>query len=137
MTPLATVSSPTGTFHWSAAACTSMMRAADSAAASGRHVSPHALAGEVLAGKDVLGRDFLPVALELLGDELGEPRERALPHLRARDADHAGAVGFDDDPGIDLGPRCGCGLGRSDERKLESEREPAACSCRAHDELAA
>src|SRR6266705_625421 len=98
MTPSATASSPTGTFHCSAAACTSIMRAAaahivlraaDAAAAAGRHVAPDALAGEVLAGKDVLGRDLLPVALELLGDELREAGERALRHLRARDADHA------------------------------------------------
>src|SRR5881396_1138419 len=82
----------------SAAAAHIVLRAADAAAAAGRHVSPDALAGEVLPGKDVLGRDLLPVALELLGDELREAGERALPHLRARDADHAGTVGPDDDP---------------------------------------
>src|SRR5206468_12254979 len=87
----------------SAAAAHIVLRAADAAAAAGRHVTPDALAGEVLPGKDVLGRDLLPVALELLGDELREARERTLPHLRARDADHAGAVGPDDDPGVDLG----------------------------------
>ena len=42
--------------------------------------------------------DLLPVAFELLGDELGEAGERALPHLRARDADHAGVVGLDRRP---------------------------------------
>ena len=33
------------------------------------------------------------------------PVMRALPHLRAGDADHAGVVGLDDDPGVDLGAR--------------------------------
>src|SRR5207302_6243100 len=114
-----------------------VLRTADAAAAAGRHVTPDALAGEVLPGKDVLSRDLLPVALELLGDELRQAGERALPHLRARDADHAGAVGLDDDPGIDLGAGRLCGLGRSEERELESEREAAACCGRADDEIAA
>ena len=45
-----------------------------------------------------IGRDLVPVALELFGDELGEAGERALPHLGARDADHAGVVGLDRRP---------------------------------------
>src|SRR5207247_7786512 len=104
-----------------------VLRAADAAAAAGRHITPDALAREILTGRDPLHGHFLPAALELLGDQLGEPGLRALPHLRTRDADHAGAVGLDDDPGIDFAAGCGRGLGRCDERKLESEREPAAC----------
>src|SRR6266496_1198461 len=102
-----------------------VLRAADAAAAAGRHVAPDALAREILAGRDPLHRYFIPAALELLGHQLGEPGLRALPHLRARDADHAGAVVLDDDPGVHLCPGGSCGLRRSDERKLESEREAA------------
>ena len=52
-------------------------------------IAPHALARDVLPGRRILGRDLRPVALELLGDELGEAGERALAHLGARDADDA------------------------------------------------
>ena len=48
---------------------------------------------------------LLPVALQFLGHELRKAGERALPHLRARDADHAGIVGFDRDPDVDFGRR--------------------------------
>src|SRR5207247_9461168 len=108
-----------------------VLRAADAAAAAGRHIAPDALAREVLTGRDPLHGHFLPAALELLGDQLGEPGLRALPHLRARDADHAGAVGLDDHPGIDLAAGRSCGLGRCDERTIESERQADDGGCRA------
>src|SRR5262249_9616839 len=115
------------------------LRAADAAAAAGRHVAPRALVREVPTGRDPFGHDFLPIALELFGDELGEAGERPLPHLRTRDADHAGVVGPDDDPGIDLvAPgRALRGAFADAERQMESEREPAASGSGANDELAA
>ena len=85
-----------------AAAADVVLRTADAAAAAGRHVAPGALAREVLAGGQPFGRDPLPVALELLGDELGEAGERALPHLRTRDPDDAIVVGPDHDPDADF-----------------------------------
>ena len=76
-------------------------------------ISPQTrLRARLLAGRDLLGRHLLPVALELLGDELGEAGERALAHLGARDADHAGVVGLDRDPDVDLGAGIGGGLRR-------------------------
>ena len=45
---------------------------------------------------------FDPVALELLGDELGEAGQRALAHLGAGDADHHLVVGMDHHPGVEL-----------------------------------
>src|SRR5262249_55584300 len=49
--------------------------------------APYEVAREVLAGRRKLGRDLGPVAFQLLGDELGETRHRALPHRGAGDAD--------------------------------------------------
>ena len=95
-------------------------------------ISPQArLLARLLAGVIGFGRDLLPVALELLGDELGEAGERALAHLRARDADHAGVVGLDDDPGVDLGAAApACARGVATNGSVEAEREPAAGSAR-------
>ena len=102
-----------------AAAPDVILRHADAAAAAGAH-SPHTrLAREVPAGRGELGRDLLPVALELLGDELRESGQRSLPHLRTRDADHAGVVGPDHDPGVDLGAVAGALRQRdADERQI-------------------
>src|SRR5262249_59650656 len=86
-----------------AAAANIVLRGADTAAAAGRHLAPDALAGEVSPRRDLFCLYLVPIALELFGDELGEARDRALSHLRARDADHAGVVGFDENPRIDLG----------------------------------
>src|SRR5262249_58990015 len=86
-----------------AAAANIVLRGADTAAAAGRHLAPDALAGEVSPRRDLFRLYLVPIALELFGDELGEARDRALSHLRARDADHAGVVGFDENPRIDLG----------------------------------
>src|SRR5262249_34539802 len=114
------------------------MRHSDAAAAAGRHVSPHALAGDVLARRGIFGRDLRPVAFELLGDQLGEPGERALTHLGAGDANDHRVVRTDHHPGVHLGRA----VLRTDdlraaERKLEPERQTATHRGRAHHEAAA
>src|SRR5215471_15693660 len=125
MTPSATVSSPTGTFH--------------SSAAAGRHLAPDAFAGEVLPGRDLFRLYFVPIAFELFGDELDEARDRALSHLRTRDTDHAGVVGFDENPRIDLGAFIGALRNRRTEarRQIESECESTARGGGADNERAA
>ncbi len=63
---------------------------------------------------------------------------RALTHLRAHDADHAGVVGLDRDPDIDLGGGVGlCERRAGAERRVEAEREPTAGGGGADDERAA
>src|SRR5207244_4424250 len=71
--------------------------------------------------------DLAPVAVELLGDELGEAGDRALAHLRADRADQSGVVRADRHPDGDLGRT----VGRADDfgskgRKAQPERESAA-----------
>ena len=122
------------------AAADIILRGADAAAAAGSHLAPGALAGEVGAGGDLLGGHLAPIAFELLGDELGEAGERALAHLRARDADHAGVVGPDRHPDIDF--RAGVAGALRDGfaeagRQVETEREAAAGRGGADDERAA
>ena len=90
-----------------------VLRRADAAAAAGAHLAPGALARKVAPGRDAFGRDLAPVALQLFGDELREAGERALPHLRARDADDAGVVGLDRDPDVDLVRRAVLRLART------------------------
>ena len=82
------------------------------AATTGRHFAPDALAREVLAGRDRLDGDLVPVAREFLGDELRETGMGALAHLRAGDTDDAGVVGLDDHPRVDLGIAGAHGLRR-------------------------
>ena len=116
-----------------------LVRAADAAAAASRHVAPHAVAREILSRRGILGRDLAPVALELLDDELSESGQRALAHLRARDANDHSIVRLDDDPGIHLG-RGGCllcdGIGQA-RWQVKSECETATGGGRADQELAA
>ena len=70
--------------------------------------------------------DLRPVALEFLGDQLGEAGKRALAHFGAGDADDDGFVGLDHDPGVDL-RRAGRGAQRlAAERNVEAERQAAA-----------
>ena len=110
------------------------VRGADATAAAGRHVTPHALARDALARCRIFGRDFRPVALELLGDELGETGERALTHLGAGDADDDGVVRPDHDPSIDFRRAV---RGADDvwtERDIHAEHEPATEGGGAHDE---
>src|SRR5262249_23833138 len=116
-----------------------ILRDADTAASAGRHLAPDAFAGEVLSRRDLFRLYFVPIALELFGDELDEARNRSLSHLRARDTDHAGVIGFDEDPSIDLGTvidalRHG---GVDAGGQIESEREPTARGGGADNERAA
>src|SRR5262249_55377534 len=119
-----------------AAAANVVLRGADTAAAAGRHLAPDAPAGEVSPGRDLFRLYFVPIALELFGDELREARDRALSHLRARDADHAGVVGFDENLRIDLGALVGALRhgGTEARRQIESERESTAHGGGADDE---
>src|SRR5262249_39626215 len=122
-----------------AAAADIVLRGADTAASAGRHLTPDAFAGEVLPGRDLFRLHLVPIALELFGDELDEARNRTLSHLRARDTNHAGVVGFDDDPGIDLGTVIGALRrgGIDARRQIESECEPTARGGGADNERAA
>src|SRR6266545_7831960 len=113
--------------RYRAAAAHVVLRDADTAAAAGAHLAPDALAREVLARGDLVDADLLPVALELLGHELEQAGMRALAHLRARDADHAGVVGIDHDPGVYF-----CSLkniflvGGKSKWHMKTNREPAS-----------
>src|SRR5207248_6757235 len=60
-----------------------LVRLADAAAAAGGEVSPGALASDAFTRRRIFDAHFRPVALELLGDELREAGDRALPHLGA------------------------------------------------------
>src|SRR6185369_4935779 len=68
------------------------VRFADAAAAAGREIAPRALALHALAGRRVLDLHLGPVAFELVGNELRESGDRALPHLGAHYADVDGVV---------------------------------------------
>src|SRR5262249_44943644 len=114
------------------------MRHADAATAAGREVTPHALAGNALAGGRIFPRDLRPVAFQLLGDELGEAGERPLTHLGTRDADHDGVVRADHHPGVDFRRAVrGADDPRAAERDVEPERKPATRGGGAYDEAAA
>src|SRR5262249_40357307 len=122
-----------------AAAANIVLRGADTAAAAGRHLAPDAFAGEVLPGRALFGLYFVPIALEFFSDELDEAGDRAWSHVRACDTDHAGVVGFDDDPDVDLGTAIGALRhgGTEARRKIESECESTARGGRADNERAA
>ena len=100
-------------------------------------ISPHTrLRARLLSRRDRIGRHLVPVAFQLFRDELGEAGERALSHLGARDANDAGVVGLDDDPGIDLDAGL-LRLRRGDvEGKVEAERKAAARGGYGYDEIA-
>src|SRR6185295_1421974 len=99
-----------------------ILRGADAARAARAHLAPGALAREVAARADAFGRDLLPVAFELFGDELGETRDRALAHLGTGNADHAGIVGLDRDPDVDLA-RAILGRDLGDAGHIQTEHE--------------
>ena len=124
-----------------AAATDIVLRGADAATAARAHVAPGALARKIGAGGDLLGRHLLPVALELLGDELGEAGNRALAHLGTRNADHAGVVGLDGDPYVEFGAAIGGDALRhcraEPGRQVEPERESPSGGGGADDEFAA
>src|SRR2546423_810475 len=100
----ATALSPTATTFLTPAMLATLahilVRGADAAAAAGRHVAPHPLAREVRACRRKLGPDLRPVALQLLGHELGKPSLGALAHLGTGDANDHAVVGPDHHPGI-------------------------------------
>ena len=114
----------------------------DAAAAAGSHFTPYALASVILPGGGRFGRHVLPVAFEFFGHELRQAGQRALPHFRSRDAQHAGLVRANDYPRIDFGHarrvlRCGVCLATVDvEGQLHSERETAAGGRGTDDEFA-
>src|SRR5690606_9716632 len=59
-----------------------LLRLPDATAATGRHVTPGPLPGEVLSWCRILRLDLAPVALELFSYELGKARQGPLPHFR-------------------------------------------------------
>ena len=122
----------------SAATANIILRGADPAAAAGAHFAPGPLAREIAARRDAFGRHLVPVTLQFFRHELCNAGERALPHLRARDPDHAGVVGLDRDPDVDFGRSTLRLRGVDAERHVQSERQTAARDGRrADDELAA
>src|SRR6266446_1561399 len=115
-----------------------IMRVTDAAAAAGRKVAPHTLAGNALAGRGIFPGDLRPVAFELFRDKLAEAGECALPHLRAGNADNHGVVPFDHHPGVDLRRALlGAGNGQAAERNIEAERKPATSGSSGHDKVSA
>src|SRR5207244_11021478 len=103
-----------------------VMRGADAAATARAEIAPHALALDALPGGGVLGGHLRPVALQLLGHQLGETGERALPHLGARDPDHDRVVRADDHPGVDLGRAVLRADDLTAKRDAQAQCEPAA-----------
>src|SRR5262249_57869940 len=75
-----------------------LLRPTNAAAAARGHVSPNAIARQVLAGRWVFDFYLLPVAVELLGHQLSKPCRCALAHFRSGNADHDRIVGPDEHP---------------------------------------
>src|SRR5262249_1195100 len=103
------------------------------------HFAPDALARQVLPRRHLFRFNFLPVAFELLGDQLDEPSDGALSHLRPGDADDAGVIWLDEYPGIYFSAliaalRHG---GAEAGRQIESQAETTAGGGGTDDELAA
>src|SRR5439155_21667684 len=72
------------------------------AAAAGAQATVDLVVPEITIGGSVFRLDERPVAFELLGEDLRERGETALPHLGAAVADDDGIVGLDHHPGVDL-----------------------------------
>src|SRR6516225_1310428 len=79
-----------------------LMRGANPATAASAEIAPHALPRDTLARRGIFPSDLVPIAFELLGDELAQPGDRSLTHLRAHHTDDNSVVGFDNNPGSDL-----------------------------------
>ena len=79
-----------------------IMAVANAAAATGGHISPGAIARQVLARCWIFGGHLGPIAFQFLSDQLREACQRALPHFRPRDADHDRVIRPHHDPDIDL-----------------------------------
>src|SRR5262249_12289818 len=102
-----------------------VLRLADAAASGAVVIAPYAVSGDVLTRRGIFGGDLRPVAFELLGDELGEPGERALTHLRAGDANDHRVVRTDHHPGVDLRRAVlRADHLRAAKRKVEAEHQP-------------
>ena len=82
-----------------------VVRSADAARAGREEIAPHAVARKILTGRRIFSGYLGPVAFQLLGNELREPRERPLSHLRARHADDHRVIGLYHHPRVDLGRR--------------------------------
>ena len=110
----------------------------DPAAAASGKVTPDPLAPEAFARRRVFDSDFAPVALELFGDHLREPGDRALAHLGAHHAHDDGIVGLNHHPGANFRRReRGLRGGQTrDQWHRDAERQTGARSGRANDELA-
>src|SRR5262249_43193732 len=114
-----------------------LVRLPHAAAAPGGELAPGALSLDALAGRRVLDGHLVPVALELLGDELSEAGDRALAHLGAHGADDGAVVRADRDPDGDLGRAVrGAHDFGSERGQAQSEREPAADRGAGDEELA-
>src|SRR5262249_53952616 len=71
--------------------------------AAGGEIAPRALALDAFSRSRIFDLHLRPIAVELIGDELREAGDRALPHLGTHHADVHGVVGPDRDPDTDLG----------------------------------
>ena len=80
-----------------------ILRLTNATAAAGAEAAPRAFARQALAGGRVFGSNLCPVAFEFLSEQLREPRQRALAHLGAGDANDDSVIWFYNDPGIDFG----------------------------------
>src|SRR6185436_14780645 len=95
-------------------------------AAAGIEAAPRALARGALARRRIFRGDLVPIAFEFFGDQLSEPRQRALPHLGAGDADYDRVVRPYHHPGVDLRRAIGgANHGRSTKWEVESRARPA------------
>ncbi len=109
-----------------------ILRRAHAQAAARDEIAPDAAARRALAGRRKFSRHLRPVAVEFLGDELGETGQRALAHFGAGDPNDDGFVRPDNDPGVDLRGFRGARRKWNDE----AERKAAAERCAADDEVA-
>ena len=65
-------------------------------------IAPDAVARQVLPWRGVLGRDAGPVALQLLGHQLGQAGQCALTHFGADYSNHHSIVWLNHNPNTDF-----------------------------------
>ena len=86
-----------------------------------------AAAGEhqavLLVGRRIVDADVLPVRLQLLGDDLGQRRAHALPHLGLGDVHGHETVGGDGEHRAGIEGGRSRGVGGAEERKAEGEAD--------------
>ena len=116
-----------------------VLRGAYAPAAAGAHFAPGAGAGMALAGRDHLGAEARPVALQFLGHQLRQAGARALAHFGTGNADHTAVVRLDHDPDIDLAVASGYVLRlQTPRRQAQTQGQPAGGDRgRTDDEMAA